>query len=126
MRISDWSSDVCSSDLFVPDENVNGPVSFSYAIGDGRKSATGTVTFDIAVVNDAPIANPDGAGTANDPEDVFRTLHDTPLTVDFSVLLANDRDVEGDDFSIVEILDGDQGAVEMVGDRKSTRLNSSH
>ncbi|WP_327194515.1 tandem-95 repeat protein [Novosphingobium beihaiensis] len=100
---------------FVPDENVNGPVSFRYTIGDGRKSATGTVTFDIAAVNDAPVANPDGAGTANDPEGVFRTLHDTPLTVDFSALLANDRDVEGDDFSIVEIFDGDQGTVEMVG-----------
>ncbi len=96
---------------FVPDENVTGPVAFAYAIGDGRRLATGTVTFAVAPVNDAPIANPDGAGTANDPQGVFRTTRDRALTIDLAVLLANDRDVEGDGFTIVEVFDGDQGSV---------------
>jgi hypothetical protein len=96
---------------FVPDENVTGPVDFLYTIGDGRKTSTGTVRFDIAAVNDAPIANPDGAGTANDPKGVFTTKQDEVLVVDFAALLANDRDVEGDSFEIVEVFDGDQGSV---------------
>ncbi|KMO11849.1 tandem-95 repeat protein, partial [Methylobacterium platani] len=96
---------------FVPDENVTGPVAFAYTIGDGRRLGTGTVTFAVAPVNDAPIANPDGAGTANDPAGVFRTTRDRPLTIDLAVLLANDRDVEGDGFAIVEVFDGDQGTV---------------
>jgi len=101
---------------FVPDENVNGPVTFSYTIGDGRRSQTGTITFNIAAVNDAPIANADGPGTGNNPEGVFRTTIDQALTIDFAALIANDRDVEGDSFSIVEVFDGDQGSVTRVGD----------
>lgn len=100
---------------FVPNENVNGPISFNYTIGDGRRTSTGKITFDVAAVNDAPIANPDGAGTMNDPEGVFRTKQDQTLAVDFSVLVANDRDVEADSFEIVEILDADQGTVSQVG-----------
>ncbi|KAA3498698.1 tandem-95 repeat protein [Rhizobium rhizogenes] len=96
---------------FVPNENVNGPVSFAYTVSDGRRSTTGTVTFNIAVVNDAPIANPDGAGTANDPLYVFRTKQDQAIIIDFAALLVNDRDVEGDSFEIVEIFDADQGTV---------------
>ena len=100
---------------FVPNENVNGPASFSYTISDGRKSATGIVRFDIEAVNDAPIANADGAGTANDPQGVFRTKINQAVTIDFATLIANDRDVEGDSFSIVEIFDGDQGTVVQAG-----------
>ncbi|SEP42906.1 Ca2+-binding protein, RTX toxin-related [Methylobacterium sp. ap11] len=96
---------------FVPEENVVGPVRFAYTIGDGRRLSTGVVTFTVAPVNDAPIANPDGAGTANDPRGVFRTTRDRTLTLDLAVLLANDRDVEGDGFAIVEVFDGDQGSV---------------
>ena len=56
---------------FVPDENVTGPVNFSYVITDGRLSKTGSVVFDIGAVNDAPIANDDGVYTGNNPEGVF-------------------------------------------------------
>ena len=78
----------------MPNENISGPVNFSYTISDGRKTSTGTVTFNVAAVNDAPIANPDGAGTANDPQGVFRTIQDQAVTIDFAALIANDRDVD--------------------------------
>jgi hypothetical protein len=101
---------------FVPDENVTGPVSFSYVITDGRLSKTGTVTFDVAAVNDAPIANADGVGTGNNPTGVFVGDQDQPLTIDLARLIINDRDVEGDPFSLVEIFDGDNGDVVRDGD----------
>ena len=91
----------------VPDENVNGPVVFNYTISDGRARTTQTITFNIAAVNDAPIANDDFG---------FVTDMDVPLSIDFAALLANDRDVEGDTFSVVEVFDGDQGFVVQDGD----------
>ena len=100
---------------FVPNENVNGPVSFNYVISDGRKSVTGSFTFNLHAVNDPPIANPDGAGTLNDPDGVFSLKQDTSVTIDLSILLRNDRDVEGDAFQIVDVYNGDQGTVQMVG-----------
>ena len=104
---------------FVPNENFNenvsGPVSFNYVISDGRKSATGSFTFNLEAVNDAPIANPDGAGTLNDPDGVFTLKQDTSVTIDLSILLRNDRDVEGDSFQIVDVFGANSGTVAMIG-----------
>ena len=91
---------------FVPDENVYGPITFRYSVTDGRKTSTQTVTFDVAAVNDAPIANDDFG---------FVTDMDVPVVIDFAALIANDRDVEGDSFEIVEVFDGDQGFVSRDG-----------
>jgi VCBS repeat-containing protein len=91
---------------FVPNENVTGPVSFAYTITDGRLSTTGTFTFNIAAVNDAPIANADG---------IYFGDQDQPVTISFADLIANDRDVEGDSFAIYEVFDGDNGTVVQVG-----------
>ncbi|MEX0310193.1 MAG: tandem-95 repeat protein, partial [Tateyamaria sp.] len=93
---------------FVPDENVTGQVSFSYSITDGRLSDTGAIVFDIQPVNDAPIANPDG---------IFFGTQDEEFRIDFADLLFNDRDVEGDTFSIVEVFDGDNGTVYRDGEQ---------
>ena len=92
---------------FVPDENINGTRSFSYTVTDGRLTDRGTITFDIAAVNDAPIANPDG---------LFLGDQDTEFAIDFADLLFNDRDVEGDSFRIVDVFDGDNGTVRREGD----------
>ena len=92
---------------FVPEENVYGLQTFRYTITDGRKSQTGIIEFDIAAVNDAPIANQDG---------IYFGEQDTPLYIDLSELLINDRDVEGDAFTLVEIFDGDNGTVVREGD----------
>ncbi|MEM7641540.1 MAG: tandem-95 repeat protein [Pseudomonadota bacterium] len=91
----------------VPDENLNGTFDLTYTVTDGRLSDTGTLTVTIAPVNDAPDANPDGT---------FEGVEDVPLVIDFATLLENDRDVEGDDFRILEVFDGDNGTVEQVGE----------
>jgi hypothetical protein len=87
---------------FVPDENVSGLISFSYTITDGRRNGQGTITFDTAAVNDAPIANPDG---------IYFGDQDVPLVIDLAELVLNDRDVEGDAFTLVEVFNGDNGVV---------------
>ncbi|MGB3167518.1 MAG: tandem-95 repeat protein, partial [Alteraurantiacibacter sp.] len=92
---------------FVPEENVYGLQTFRYTISDGRKSKSGVIEFDIAAVNDAPIANTDG---------IFYADQDIELVIDFATLIANDRDVEGDAFSLVEVFDGDNGSVTRNGD----------
>jgi Ca2+-binding RTX toxin-like protein len=93
---------------FVPKENVNGLIDFDYTISDGRANATGRFSFDLAPVNDAPIANLDG---------IIFGQQDTPLLIAFAQLLANDRDVEGDSFEIFEVFDGDNGDVTRQGDQ---------
>ena len=93
---------------FVPDENVTGEVNFQYSITDGRRSDRGIITFDIQPINDAPIANTDGH---------FVGTQDEEFRIDFADLLFNDRDVEGDAFSIVEVFDGDNGTVYQDGDQ---------
>jgi hypothetical protein len=93
---------------FVPNENVTGLVDFDYTISDGRANATGRFSFDLAPVNDAPIANLDG---------IIFGQQDTPLLIAFAQLLANDRDVEGDSFQIFEVFDGDNGSVTRQGDQ---------
>ncbi|QWT14255.1 tandem-95 repeat protein [Sphingobium xenophagum] len=100
---------------FVPKENASGTATFRYTITDGRLTSTGTFSFEIAPVNDAPYANSDGVGTGNNPQGVFVGDQDTALIIDLATLLANDRDIEGDSFAIVELLDGDNGTVAMVG-----------
>ncbi|MGB3408012.1 MAG: tandem-95 repeat protein, partial [Jannaschia sp.] len=90
----------------VPEDNVNGPLVFTYTISDGRLSDSGTITLNVAAVNDAPIANPDG---------LFIGTEDVPLVISFADLLANDVDVEGDSFEILEVFDGDNGTVVQDG-----------
>ena len=100
---------------FVPFENVTGTATFDYIVTDGRNSNRGTLSIVIGAVNDAPIANADGVGTLNNPQGVFVGDQGVPLVIDLAKLLVNDRDVEGDAFSIVEVLDGDNGTVALSG-----------
>ena len=100
---------------FIPKENASGTATFRYTVSDGRSQSSGTFSFEITPVNDAPNANADGIGTGNNPDGVFVGDQDTPLVIDLATLLANDRDVEGDSFTIVELLDGDNGTVVMNG-----------
>ena len=54
--------------------------SFSYTVSDGSLSDTGTLTFTITGVNDAPVANPDAAATAeNDAVDIDVLANDTDV-----------------------------------------------
>src|SRR3546814_14686650 len=61
MRISDWSSDVCSSDLpvtgafrWTPALNASGSYSVVFTASDGNKSSSETVTITVANANQAP------------------------------------------------------------------------
>lgn len=90
---------------FQPDENVNGTVTFTYEITDGRLTSTGQVQVNFAAVNDAPIVVADATATV---------IEDQVLTVDLAGLIANDVDIEGDSFAVVSVFDGDNGTVQMV------------
>lgn len=72
--------------LFTPDANYFGAAGFDYTVSDGNGgTVTSHVAVDIASVNDAPTG---GATLATD--------EDTPLTLDFAAVRANESDVEGD------------------------------
>src|SRR3546814_16463952 len=78
MRISDWSSDVCSSDLIravvhTPDSGPDQPAGLSaddlitltatVTDGDGdTASATANIGQNLVFKDDAPVANDDSAG----------------------------------------------------------------
>lgn len=91
---------------FVPDENFHGEASLSDRISDGCETGTGSVIFDLAPVNDAPLLNPDP---------VINSIEDTVITVDMAAILANDVDVEGDSFTVVSVTDPENGSVTLSG-----------
>ncbi len=73
---------------FTPALNFNGPTTITYTISDGNGgTATATVNLTVNAVNDAPVANPSNASTAED----------TPVVVP---VLANDTDVDGDPLTV--------------------------
>ena len=76
-----------SAVTYTPNDNFNGRDSFTYTVSDGTLTATGTVTVDVAAVNDAPVAAEDIAVTA------------VNTTVDVNVV-GNDTDVDGDNLSV--------------------------
>ena len=79
------AADIAAGNLsFVPGANGNGTgyASFSFSVQDSGgafDTTPNTITFDIAAVNDAPVANPDTIGA----------VEDTPLTIPVGTLLAN-------------------------------------
>jgi hypothetical protein len=76
---------------YTPAANFNGADSFSYTISDGHGgSAGGTVTVNVAPLNDAPTANPNSATTAAG----------SAVTIP---VLANDTDIDGDPLSLVGV-----------------------
>lgn len=79
---------------FTPDANFNGTATIEYSISDGIEYDTASIEINVSPVNDAPIANNDIA-TAID--------EDTSITILKSELLANDRDLEGDSLSIINV-----------------------
>jgi large repetitive protein len=73
---------------YTPRANFNGTDTITYAISDGAGGvANATVTITVTPVNDAPVAVPDAATTAED----------TPVTIS---PLVNDSDVDGDPLTI--------------------------
>ncbi len=76
---------------YTPSSNYNGADTFTYTISDGHGgTATGTVSVTVTPVNDAPVAAPDTATTAED----------TAVTI---AVLANDLDIDGDPLTVTAV-----------------------
>jgi Bacterial Ig domain/RTX calcium-binding nonapeptide repeat (4 copies) len=92
---------------FTPDDDFVGTVHFTYTIRDGiGVDVTGQIELVVSPVNDGP----DGVDDIG-----FGTTEDVPLTLSIALLLANDRDVEGDAFSLVGTRDAINGSVVING-----------
>src|SRR3546814_9246530 len=109
MRISDWSSDVCSSDLL--------------AVANDARLAT-AVLVAASLTRSGPSTALSVAGLPLDPQDrtsqVFSQLHAKRVARD---RIATDAGIAGMNSPaevITKLLNLEEG------DRKSTRLNSSH
>src|SRR3546814_9054818 len=105
MRISDWSSDVCSSDLLHADQGIAG--NFLAALG---------------ILGQAEVEVP-AARTGNWLQLHFLQLQAPALgvTADQTRIETQVRTQSAELFLALG-----QGAAQRTGDRKSTRLNSSH
>ncbi|GAA6142841.1 Ig-like domain-containing protein [Hydrogenophaga sp. 5NK40-0174] len=75
---------------YIPPTNFNGTDAVSFTVTDGIASDTGTLTLNVAAVNDAPVAVDDTAATTED------TLFTSTVDLD-----ANDTDVDGDTLTVV-------------------------
>ena len=96
---------------YTPAANDDSEVSFSYTVTDGTDSVAGSAALDITPVNDAPVA-------VNDFN--FMTPEDTPITIAFSDLLANDSDADGDTLQINAFVGVTNGTVQSNGDQTYT------
>src|SRR3546814_7136429 len=108
MRISDWSSDVCSSDLYLDGGDRN-DFDRGGSAGDSLSGGGGNDTLGGAGGDDTLIG---GGGS-----DTFVALHGA-----LDPLGSGAAQITIEDFNLAE------DAIEIIGgrDRKSTRLNSSH
>src|SRR3546814_3368845 len=126
MRISDWSSDVCSSDLWdrqqAESSRTSGQDSDCYRFGRCATSpppfagAEGPETFDRKALRPAGgkiVPEPDQAALAADGELLSRIRMRRPAIEHRSLEFRNRGD-------------GDRSRHRDIADRKSTRLNSSH
>jgi Ca2+-binding RTX toxin-like protein len=91
--------------VYTPNQNFSGVDTFTYTITDDRNgTSTATVTVTVEPQNDAPVAN----------LDQFVGTEDTPLTISFADLLANDSDPEGDPITFDSIVTQGQGGLAAV------------
>ncbi|WP_177224681.1 tandem-95 repeat protein [Variovorax sp. 770b2] len=101
---------------FTPAANVSGTGlgAFTFQVVDNGGTANGglntdpspnTFSFNIAAVNDAPVAAPD----------TLPATEDTPLSVPVATLLGNDTDIEGNALTITSVQDAVDGTVSLVG-----------
>jgi len=88
---------------YTPTADWSGTDTFSYTVADGNGgSDTASVTVNVTSVNDAPVADPDSASTAED----------TAVTI---AVLANDSDADGDTLTVTAVTQGANGTVTTDG-----------
>ncbi|GJE19528.1 cadherin-like domain-containing protein [Methylobacterium marchantiae] len=90
-----------------PDKDYAGPVTLSYSVSDGLKTAQATSNFALAAVNDAPELSGTQVTLAAGTED-------TLYTGQLSDLLAGFTDIEGDTLAVTG-LSADHGTVTIRG-----------
>ena len=89
---------------YTPDADFFGTDSFTYLVGDGDLTDSGTVTVTVTPVNDDPAAATDYAGVPAGGS----------VLID---VLANDGDVDGDPLSLVRVGPATGGVAAVQGDR---------
>src|SRR3546814_8677174 len=115
MRISDWSSDVCSSDLLNDDEVVaRDDGGFWLKLGRAVLTAAGELQSVFANVSVRPSEDGDGL--------VRVTI--TTSSPDIGIAFTESAFPKG--FEQLSSMSKARGFDVFSGDRKSTRLNSSH
>jgi VCBS repeat-containing protein len=85
---------------YTPAANFNGADSFTYTVSDGSLTSSAAASFNVAAVNDAPVAN----------NDSYVTDKNTTLTVAAAQgVLANDTDIDSAAASLTAALVGANG-----------------
>src|SRR3546814_1774313 len=124
MRISDWSSDVCSSDLFeriiVPDHDVAGAARAQRP--DAALHADGARGYAADRGEGLIPAQPARARHARQPDEVARILRRIAHLVRVIIVEHADRHIDARGLEPPRVR---LRRTELL-DRKSTRLNSSH
>src|SRR3546814_6849606 len=113
MRISDWSSDVCSSDLGGPTVGMACGVHGAKQLGEHAAAVRLVFALALFVLHHAALL-------------IEHLLVDRAKQMAHAIGLHPQRGIERGGRHVLEIIGaiGTGGAV-LVGDRKSTRLNSS-
>src|SRR3546814_6282563 len=112
MRISDWSSDVCSSDLVIASHNQ----------GKVREIGDLLAPYGVETVSAGALGLPEP------PETGTSFIANAELKAREAADLSGLPALADDSGLCVEALGGEPGifSARWAGDRKSTRLNSSH
>ncbi|MGK7900908.1 MAG: cadherin-like domain-containing protein, partial [Hormoscilla sp.] len=90
--------------VFTPDAEFIGEASFDYTVRDSEgEENSATVTVTVNAVNAAPQPS----------DDEISTNADTPVTIESSQLLANDRDEDVDTLTITQVSNAVNGTVQL-------------
>jgi VCBS repeat-containing protein len=102
---------------YTPNANYNGSDSFTFTVSDGSLTGNGTVTINIAPMNDAPVAAPD----------VYGTLKNTTLNVSAANgVLLNDSDADGNALTAVLDTNVSSGTLNLNPDGSFTYTPSNN
>jgi VCBS repeat-containing protein len=96
--------------VYTPNADFNGADTFTYSVSDGALTSEGTVTINVAAVNDAPTA----------AADEYTTDENTVLTVAAAGVLGNDVDPDGDALSAILVTGPTNGTLTLNADGSFT------